>query len=244
MAEKPLIYLILGAPDSGRRELTFDLIKEGLEKESRPLVLISDKESGDTGIPEMENLTVGSWTWDSGPMNIEIPEEFSHIFLITDARSNPVDQVEAFSEWLPAQELDLARIITIVHARLVFENKELLRWHEACIHFSDVVLINRREELPPKWITEFIHYFKKEHLYPCHFEQVKNGRVKNPALILEPEPRRISLLFDELPMLEEHEMGDDEFEEEDEDLEGDPYLHRLASGRREKQIPDIRKYLD
>lgn len=242
MAENPLIYLILGAPGSGRREIIFDLILSGLDQESRPLVLISDQEQQPVPAspPPADHVTVGAWTWDGSGLNLEIPPEFTHIFLIADGRGNPVDQVEAFSMWLNGQPMELARVITVVHARLGIEHKEMLRWHEACIHFSDIVLINRREEVPPKWINEFIDYFKKEQHYPCLFEQVKAAKVKNPALVLEPEHRRISLIFDELPSLEE----DEEEELEAEGEAGDIYLQRLPSGRRNKQIPDINKYLE
>lgn len=240
MAEKPLIYFILGAPGSGRRELVFDLIQAGLDKEARPLVLISDKEQPNSSQTPGDNVTVGAWTWDGKNLNLDLPAEFTHIFLIADGRGNPVDQIEAFSLWLPDQEMELARILTIVNAQFAAAHKELLRWYEACIHFSDIVFLNRREDVSQKWISEFTDYFKKEQHYPCHFEQVKKGKVKNPALILEPEPRRISLIFDELPALEEDEEEEDLGEEET----GDPYLQRLPSGRRTKQIPDINRYLD
>ncbi len=243
MADKPLIYLVLGAPGSGRRELVFDLIQNGLDKEAKPLILISDQEQPvpESNKPPGENVTLGTWTWEGKGFNLELPPEFTHIFLLADGRGNPVDQVEAFSVWLPEQEMELARIITVVNAKLGLEHKELMRWYEACIHFSDIVLLNRREGVDQKWINEFIDYFKKEHHYPCHIEQVKQGKLTNPPLILEPEPRRISLIFDELPTL-------DEDDEEESDLDGeeagDPYLQRLPSGRRTKQIPDINRYLD
>lgn len=242
MAEKPLIYLVLGAPESGRRELVFDLIQNGLDKEARPLVLISDQEKeapAQKELPE-EKVTLGSWTWDGDALNLELPPEFTHIFLLADGRGSPVDQVEAFSLWLPGQEMELARIFTVVNAQLGYEHKELMRWYEACIHFSDIVLINRRENVPQKWLNEFIAHFKKEQHYPCHVEQVKGGKVKNPALALEPEPRRISLIFDEFPALEEDEEEEEELEGEE---AGDTYLQRLPSGRRSKQIPDINRYL-
>lgn len=243
MAEKPLIYLVLGAPGSGRRELVFDLVLNGLDKEAQALVLVSDREGPVSAAapPAAENVTVGAWTWGSdGGLVLELPDDFTHIFLIADGRSNPVDQVEAFSEWLPDQDLELGRILTVVNAQLGHEHKELMRWYEACIHFSDIVLINRRENVPQKWLNGFIDYFKKEHHYPCHLEQVKASKVKNPALVLLPEPRRISLIFDELPLVEGEE---DEEDMEDEET-GDPYLQRLPSGRRTKQIPDINKYLE
>ena len=44
MSEKPLVYLILGAAGSGRREVVADLIEGGLGAGGRALVLLSDGE--------------------------------------------------------------------------------------------------------------------------------------------------------------------------------------------------------
>lgn len=242
MEEKPLLYVILGAPESGRRELVHDMVRSGVDASESILLLVSAKEEPlDSQKEETKpaNLTTSTWSWEEGSIQATVPQGVSRVFLIADGRQSPVDQIEALSSWLPGQEVELGRIITVVHARLGSEHKELLRWYEACIHFSDVVLINRREDVPQKWINDFIGHFRKEQHYPCLFEQVKAGRLKNPALILEPEPRRISLLFDELPALEPGEGGDEEDEEDDADI----YLARQPSGRREKQIPDIKDYL-
>jgi hypothetical protein len=239
MSDLPLIYVILGAPGSGRRELVRDLIQDGLDPSEPALVLVSSREGPGPDKGESGALEFGHWDWNEGKPQMTIPDGFKRIFWITEGHMSPVDQVEAFAQWLPKESLELARIITVVHARLASRHQELLRWYEACIHFSDVVLINRREEVPQKWINDFLDRFHKEH-YPCHFEQVKAGKVRNPALILEPEPRRMSLLFDELPELEPGEGGGDE----DVIPEGDPYFTRQRSGRREKQVPEIRDYLE
>jgi len=243
MTQKPLIYVIMGAPGSGRRELVQDLVSSGMGPEEKVLVLVSSREQSLTD-EKQEALsrvyTTGVWEWNGVSLQLEIPEGFSTVFLITEGHISPVDQIEAFAEWLRNNDVELGRIITVVHAQLASRHKELLRWHEACIHFSDVVLINKREDVPQKWINDFISHFKKQH-YPCLFEQVKSGKVRNPALVLEPEPRRISLLFDELPELE---PGEESEEEELEKENGDPYLTRQRSGRREKQIQEISDYHD
>lgn len=242
MTDKPLIYVILGAPGSGRRELLQDMVQSGLDKEEKILLLVSAREEplpSESDKAPASNVTWRTWQWAEGRIEANLDGDFSHIFLISDGRLSPVDQIEAFAAWLPSLEAELARIITVVHAQLGSSHKELARWYDACIHFSDAVLINRREDVPQKWINDFLDHYKKEH-YPCHFEQVKAGRVKNPALVLEPEPRRISLLFDELPELDANERGD---EEDDEEEDEDPYLSRHPSGRREKQVPDIQDYL-
>ena len=243
MSEKPLVYLILGAAGSGRREVVADLIEGGLGAGGRALVLLSDGERAADSDARLGEP--GRWHWAGD--RIDSPElaGATHVFLLGDGRRNPVDQVEAFQAWLPASGGELGRILCVVHCGLVAQHKELRVWFDACVHFSDVVLLNRREGLANKWMSDFQAHYAAQFL-PCLFELVKAGRVKNPALILEPQARRMSHVFDEELNWEitGPEESDAEGEEEIEAKpEEDPYLQRLAGGRRVKEIPDVAKYL-
>jgi hypothetical protein len=247
-AAKPLVYLILGATGSGRREVLEDLIGNGLEAEDRPLVLLSEAEpaaKADERLPALKR-----WQWRDGFMLLPEPNDASHIFLIADGRSNPVDQIEAFKGWLEGSGAELARVICVVDCQLAEKNSALFAWFEACAHFSDVMLFNKREGVANKWLSDFQGKFKDQ-FYPFLMESVKNGRVKNPALILMPEARRMSHLFDaevnwviagtDIDADEEESSGDDEDVEVA--PEEDPYLARLTGGRRVKELPNIAKYL-
>jgi hypothetical protein len=107
------------------------------------------------------------------------------------------------------------------------------------------VLLNRREGLANKWLSDFQAHYAAQFL-PCLFEPVKAGRVKNPALILEPQARRLSHFFDaelnwEITGDEEEEAeGDEEIETQPEE---DPWLQRRPGGRRVKEIPDVADFL-
>lgn len=250
--EKPLVYLVLGATGSGRREVIVDLIEGGLEKPDCAAVMLPAGESTveqDAALP-----AVTRWQWDAehGAIAGGLPREATRVFFVVDGRRNPVDQIEAFRAWLDAQGGELARVLCVVHAGLVAKNPALLAWYEACVHFADVVLIGRREGVANKAVSDFLNHFKKQ-FYPGHFELLKDGRVKNPALILEPEARRVSHVFDaeqnwvftnaegdEIDEQEETEDGDDEIEAKPEE---DPYFERRNGGRRVKEIPDIAKFL-
>ena len=253
-SEKPLVYLILGAAGSGRREIVADLIDGGLAAGSagQPFDLAQSRQSALALLPAGEpagaaDARLGSlarWAWTDG--RIESPDlaGATHVFLFTDGRRNPVDQVEAFQAWLAASGGELARILCVIHCGLVAQHKELLAWYDACVHFADVVLLNRREGVPNKWMSDFQARYAAQFL-PCLFELVKAGRVENPALILEPQARRMSHVFDEEP---NWEVTSADGEEEDEaeitaQPEEDPYLQRRAGGRRVKEIPDVAKYL-
>ena len=246
-AEKPLVYVVLGAAGSGRRAVVADLIEGGLGATDRPAVLVSDAEAGDaTELPEVK-----TWKWTGEAIEGELPAKAAPVFFVADGGANPVDQIEAFKPWLEAQGGELARVVCVVNCRLAEQHPELLAWYEACVHFSDVVLLNLREGVENKWISDFQGHFKKQFL-PALFEFVKDGRVKNPSLVLEPEPRRMSHWFETEADWTVSAVDGDELDEEAADgdeqeveltLDEDPYLARQAGGRRVKPIPDVRKFL-
>ncbi len=254
---KPLVYLILGAAGSGRREALADLIGGGLSNEGRAAVLLAEGEAPDGLDEQLPQLT--RWTWSDGFILAQLPPGATHVFFVTHGRVNPVDQIEAFKPWLEAQGTpgslqtggELARVICVVNCQLAEKNPPLLAWFEACVHFADMVLLTHREGVANKWLSEFLAHFQKQ-FYPCLFELVKAGRVKNPALVLDPQARRMSHLFDEEQEwifrdgngeeIDEQEETDDE-DEVEASPEEDPYLTRDAAGRRVKLVPDVTKFL-
>jgi hypothetical protein len=258
-SDKPLAYLVLGAAGSGRREILADLIG-GLGDGDRPAVLRAEHEPADAADARLPGLA--RWTWRNGAIAVVPPAGATRLFLVADGRANPVDQIEAFQLWLVAHDLELARVLCVVNCGLVEKHPPLAAWFDACIHFSDVVLLSRREGVENKWLSNFLGRYRDQ-FYPCLFELVKAGRVKNPALILEPQARRIAQLFDEAPPdwragLSPETIVEDEAEEDDEEGadgdnkdegEGDiapgadPWLARDAAGRRARPLPDITSYL-
>lgn len=246
-AEKPLVYLVLGASGSGRREVVADLIASGLAETDRPAVLVSDAEAADPARPG-----AGAWHWTGETIDGRLPEGATPVFFIADGRANPIDQLEAFKAWLEAQGGELARVLCVVNCQLVERHPPLLAWYEACIHFADVVLLNRREGVENKWLSEFQTHFKKQFM-PALFEFVKAGTVRNPGLVLDPQARRMSHAFDAeqdwvFTDASGEEIDEEEATEGDEEVEAapevDPYFERRNGGRRLKEIPDIRKFLD
>ncbi len=249
MAEKPLVYIILGAAGSGRREIVADLVESGLTPDDRVAVMLADTEAPDAADARLPGLI--RWEGSDGFILTPRPPGATHVFFVTDGRLNPVDQLETLRTWLEAQGAEVARILAVVDCHLASQHPSLLAWFEACVHFSDVVLLTRREGLPNKWLSEFRTYFDKQ-FYPCLFENVKGGQVKNPALVLDPLARRLTHAFDaeqdwiftdaDGEVVEEDEAtdGDEEVEAAPEE---DPYFVRDAAQRRAKKIPDIRKFL-
>lgn len=248
--EKPLVYLILGAAGSGRRAVLADLIEGGLAEGDRAAVMVSAGEGASAADERLPALS--RWEWRDEFIIGTRPEGATQVFFVSDGAHNPVEQIEVFKMWLDAQGGELARVICIVNSQLAEKNPPLLAWFEACVHFADVVLLNKREGVDNKWMSGFLAHFKKLY-YPCLFEPVKDGHVKNPALILDPQPRRMTHVFDaeqdwiftnaEGEVIDEQEETKDGEEEVEAKQEEDPYFVRDAAGRRAKRLPDIAKYL-
>ncbi len=257
--DRPWLYIILGSAGSGRREVLTDLIQAGLSAEDKAAVILAESEPAspmDDGLP-----AISRWSLVDGVAKVELPAGVSHVFLVLDGADNPVEQIEPLSVWLRTAACELARVIYVADCARFEKHPELLAWSDACTHFSDVVLLNRREGVANKWMSEFRRRYT-DLRYPCLFEMVKAGRVKNPALLLEPEARRTSHVFDLDEWagisLEGVEIGtsDDEGEDGDgepiaiSDLDPDDmpevdiYLERKPGGYRIKTIPDISRFLN
>jgi hypothetical protein len=218
-------------------------------EEDRPAVMLSDGEAPSALDDKLPGLT--RWTWTDGFVIASLPVDASHVFFVTDGRRDPVEQLETLKLWLEAQGAELGRILCIVNCQLAEKHPPLLAWFEACVHFSDVVLLTRREGVANKWLSEFRAHFDHQ-FYPCLFELVKEGRVKNPALVLDPLARRLTHAFDAeqdwiFTDAEGEEIEEDEETDGDEEVqakqEEDPYFVRDAANRRVKKIPDIGKFL-
>ena len=252
-SEKKLVYLILGTAGSGRREVIADLIDGNPGEGGSTVVFLEAGEVADAAERRLGRIERWRWT-EEGAVEAELPDGGAgRAFFVTNGRRNPVDQLEAFKAWLPAQGAEVGRIICVVDCALAERNPPMLAWYDACIHFADVVLLNRREGVANKWIRDFQARYKDQ-CYPCVMELVRSGRVRNPALILEPSALRISQAFEDEPAWvavdedSEDGAGEEGLEGEEEEVEmvlaEDPYFARRPGGRRAREIPDVTKFLD
>lgn len=252
---KPQVYVVLGLAGSGRREIIADLIDGGLDQTDQVAVLVADTEAAARTelTPRLPHLT--RWVWDGTSVTGEIPVGSDVVFFLCEGRSNPIDQIEAIKPWLAAQNAELVRVITVMHCELTSRHEALLGWYDACIHFSDVLLLHRREGVSNKWISDLRTRLQKSCL-PVLVEMLRKGRIANPALILDPQVRRMTHWFDaddpwmamidvDTEIVIEDEGGQTTpVDELDELNEQDPYLARRTSGRRFKQLPDVGPLLD
>ncbi|MGJ8638186.1 MAG: GTP-binding protein [Opitutaceae bacterium] len=242
MPESPTVYIVYGVSDSGKREIIFDLFEEGVPKTSNILFFQpeGEKESEfDSKINELKNVSTITWALDGVKVKHgQINAAADVVVFMAPGSSDPADIAEAIKSWMEHNSCELGRVITVVNCSFLQNKPGALPWYQACIHFSDVILLNRREKNDNKWVKDFTTDFKKQ-CSPARFVLVKRGRVANPAEVLEPEARRLSLYFDELVPIEEDGL---EEEQQPDDLKPDKYIERLASGHRAIKIPSINKF--
>lgn len=247
--KSPKVYLILGTPDSGRREMTFDLIDGSFNEECTYFVLINkDEESSEfnSKIQRLANTKVLTWSYVGSKIvtpTLDASAQDS-IFLIGYGRADLVEQIEKTKEWLKELNLTLTRVISVIDCTLASVKHITIPWFDALVHFSDCVLLNRREGIPNKWIQDFIKKFEKLH-YPCIIEQVVKRKVQNPAFILDTQVNRYTHFFEVEDNFENLDFTDSNVDKEilDPDAKVDPYMEKLDNGQRKIKLPNIIEYL-
>lgn len=249
MPSVPSVYFILGTPGSGRREIVRDLVENGLAAEERAVVLVAEGESAapaDGMLTARAATTVQRWSFTPPDLpDVALPAGAA-VFFLADILADPLAQLEALKPWLGRHNVELARIFCVVDCQFVEKNDPLRPWYAAMVHFSDVIFLTRREGVANKWLSDFVRQFQDENCHPGLFIPLKKTGLPNPALVLDPTPRRLSLYFEENEDLSDVviESEDEEDEAEDEDaILPEPYFERNRSGRRVKELPDIRNYL-
>ena len=242
----PLVYLILGCKGTGQFQVVSDLIDFGTDKDERSALFYSIDDANDAEDEfsvRTRDVTRGAYGWTNGVLSLEVGSEPDLVFVVADGLADPADFVEAFHAWLPESGCDLGRVMTVLYSELAIRKRETFAWFDCCIHYSDVVLLAKRENISNKEMKQFLDHYEEE-CFPCIFEYVKKGRVASPKLLLETQPRRISRIFDVPEIFED----DEESEIEEEEVAGDPtkdhYLRRIAGGRRAHSLPRIEDFLE
>src|SRR6185295_12681940 len=115
--ETPLVYALLGAAGSGRRELLADLILDGLGAGDKPVVLLAGSEQADDRDARLGVVLRWSWEGDRIAVPDELPADATHIFFMADGRGSPIDQIEALKPWAASIGGEVARVFTLVNCQ-------------------------------------------------------------------------------------------------------------------------------
>ena len=229
------VYLVLGTTGAGRREIISKLIED---VEGDGTILINNKE-------QPNDIACKSWALENGKVVIADNELEGDIYFLTTIEEDLIDQIEAFKKWLDRHnDMDLARVFAIIDCELASKTEELAPWFDAIMYFADCVLLTKWKSTPNKWLTDYQKALDKK-AYPCIVERIKDGQASNPYMMLEPQARRISFLFDGLDAIDTLEIDEDNLPEGPFELKvkEDRYLERTEEGTRMIPLPNPKDYL-
>ena len=219
---KPLI-IILGLRGSGRLTVAKELAENGWSDGKRIRTFREAREA--------ESGAADTWAFAAGA--------------VTHGGLSAVDQMEALHRALPASGWQVQRIVTVVDCPLTQRHPDVARWLVPCVHFADVVVLNRRWEVPGQWVNKFLEPYEAD-FYPCLVVNLlKHGTLTNPAMLIEGEPLRRTHIFDDIDAVDEMEFDEDNLPDEPFDLvrQPDKYFARDELGRRILNVPEIGEVL-
>ena len=173
-------------------------------------------------------------TWSLGKKGAEDYLEFNQplnspeIFMFLSHEISMADQLETILRFQKSNDqITMGRILLFIYAPVLLEEiTSFQEWLDAVVHFSDAILfIDRTNENASAIKTLQERYTSMR--YPL--ENYILAKRNNPwSRILDPSPRRISHIFDDIELLDEEDYP-----------ENDRYLKKLPSGERERSIPLI-----
>lgn len=186
------LYLIMGThlPEIGT---CIASLAEAADPESANKVLWPE---GLGPVPgSLDGITVESLQTESFPASLPVKDP-GNVFLLLDPRLPLLDQIEALARFLREAALEPAKVITCVDTAMAEAAPRLQSWLDACIFFSDIVLLGNRTTASKPFLRDFEKRYRRK-CYPCVFMFLKGpGRPVNPRTVIAPDARRISQVFD------------------------------------------------
>jgi hypothetical protein len=177
-----------------------------------------------------DDLNVNSWSLSNDGtqdcLEFKRPLSSPEIFMFLSHEISMADQLEAILRFQKSNDqITMGRILLFIHAPVLLEEITFFQeWLDAVVHFSDAILfVDRTNENASTIKTLQERYTSMR--YPL--ENYILSKRNNPwSRILDPSPRRISHIFDDMELLEEEDYP-----------EKDRYLKKSPTGERERTIP-------
>ncbi|MAH25539.1 MAG: hypothetical protein CMI19_01055 [Opitutae bacterium] len=224
--EDRFLYIILESPGSGG----FEFLVNGLNDFNHQGFHFLLPESTEHTIVPSQKESVSFWPDNESTdisFNLSKNEENIDLFLFLSPSMNISDQFESLlSQTDKPSKIEIGRIISFLDANILPEiSTQFQVWLDAVAHFSDVLCFSNRSNQNGKSVKMIIDRYENMR-YPMEtylISQNKKGKLLN---ILNPTARRITHIFDSPDLLDSEETPED-----------DPYLKKLANGKREKVIP-------
>lgn len=251
------LFVLISTPGCHVDVLIKDAVESVYFYQKEPVTVYSSERLIEEGLFSnlKDEIPVESYHFDD--QSLSLSNEEQDALIVWDYRDDVINFMEALTVYLPQSDFELGSISTLVDCQRTQEHSVLRKWLEACIHFSDTVILGNRSDVSNSWLKEFEEHYQKK-CFPCHFVLQKKDKLSNPALLFDLQARRMSLVFDELAEAVNHdwrsqvpdgamifdegedgEIGVDEDEDDDDEIEEDPYFVTHVNGKRQLYVPQI-----
>lgn len=146
-------------------------------------------------IEETEGISIE--TYDSkSVLWVLDPDQKATRFIILDPLDDLLDQLEHLADNLRKCQIEPVKSVTLVDCAATESSPQLKAWYDACIYYSDIVVLGNRQDASKSFIRDYQKHYERL-CYPCLFLLMKgNGIPDKPDEILTPGIRRITQLFD------------------------------------------------
>lgn len=196
----------------------------------------------ETGAPPVKcyDTETAHWVFD--------PDADGSVFILLDPRTSPVPQIVRLAEDLRQCLIEPVKVLTCVDCAAAEAHQPLRAYYDACIYYSDVVLLGNRAEATKPFVREYQKQYERD-CYPCLFMMLKGpGNPDHPLEVLAPDTRRLSQIFDlkenagdddALPGLVIEASCDLDMEEE----EADPFRQHEEQESPPTHVPDASPWI-
>lgn len=124
------------------------------------------------------------------------PDRHQTCHILVDPRVPLIPQLEGLADNLQKCLIEPVKILTCVDCERAESHGKLRNWLDACIYYSDIVLLGNRSGASKPFVRDFQKQYERL-CYPCLFMYLKaDGMPANTGEILFPGTRRLSQMFE------------------------------------------------
>ncbi|MEX0332647.1 MAG: hypothetical protein AB3N64_14625 [Puniceicoccaceae bacterium] len=186
------LYLVMGTHLAEIRQCLRSLATAGTES---PAVVVHLPQGLDWEPSADEGYGVQTYNPETVLWVLD-PDAEETTFIVLDPRQPLIEQLEHLAENLAKCLIEPVKILTCVDSRQTEANPRLRAWFDACIYYSDIVLLGNRQEASKAFMRDYQKHYERL-CYPSLFLLLKGpGNPSDPVEVLTPGTRRVSQLFD------------------------------------------------
>jgi hypothetical protein len=183
---------------------TFEIVRPILEfLELDGLVHVPQSESLSQDFNNLvKNLAIKFFDWNNFTdlFENESDSEEQEVVVMLSPKFNLAEQFQQLFDIHGHFSLNVKKIISIIDGHYFDGYHENLL--DAMAYFADILLIDNNPEINHNRLKKFLEHCKQKECYPLPIRILSQYSVKNIPELLDDQPRRMTLIFDDLHLID------------------------------------------